>query len=76
MKPTHRTLELDLSSEAWRRLERLGGAIGLSVASVVRVMLEHVDQGIQREGSWEREIAVAVFGEDAVEAAGTSEREI
>ena len=64
-----RRLELDIPAEAFRRLENVGAVLGMKPPAVVRMVLEHLDAGILRPGSWEREAAEELFGEDAVEYA-------
>ena len=64
-----RTLTLDLDERAWQRLDRLAAAIPMSVEDLVLVLLDHVQQGIYRSDSWEREWLARVVGDEAIEEA-------
>lgn len=66
-------LELDIPDDAFRRLENVGAVLGMRPEAVVRMVLEHLDAGILRPGSWERGHAEELYGEDAVECAWESE---
>jgi hypothetical protein len=64
-----RKLELEIPDGAWRRLENVAAVLGMRPDAVVRMVLEHLDNGILRPGSWERSHAEDLFGEDPVEYA-------
>jgi hypothetical protein len=64
-----RTLNLDIPDDAWRRLEAVAAVLGMGPDAVVRMVLEQLDAGILRPGSWERGHAEELYGEDAVEYA-------
>jgi hypothetical protein len=64
-----RKLELEITDGAWRRLENVAAVLGMRPDAVVRMVLEHLDAGILRPGSWERSHAEDLYGEDALEYA-------
>jgi hypothetical protein len=64
-----RKLELDIPDAAFSRLENVAAVLGMRPDAVVRMVLEHLDAGILRPGSWERGHAEELLGLDAVEFA-------
>lgn len=64
-----RTLNISLPEQSWTRIERLAEANGQSVEGLVTDLLDHVQQGVYRSGSWERPWLEAITGEEAVAAA-------
>jgi chloramphenicol 3-O-phosphotransferase len=64
-----RRLELDIPDDAFRRLTALAEVLGIGVDSIVELLLERVDEGIQRRGSWERDWLAQVFGDLELEDA-------
>jgi len=68
-----RKLELDIPDFTFRRLEKVAAVLGMRPDAVVRMVLEHLDAGILRPGSWERSHAEEIYGEDAVEYAFEAE---
>lgn len=66
-----RTLELDLDERRWRILDRLVAATEgtTSMDRFVEQLLDHVQQGVYRSGSWERPWLVQVVGSKAIDDA-------
>ena len=64
-----RKLELDIPDFTFRRLENVAAVLGMRPDAVVRMVLEHLDAGILRPGSWERSHAEDLYGEDPVQYA-------
>lgn len=65
-----RSVRLRFFSGTWKRLEALADSYcDGRVDQLIRELLDHVDQGIYRPGSWERAWLAQVFGDEAVEEA-------
>jgi hypothetical protein len=61
--------ELVLTDDAFRRLVALGEVLGVGPAEILEQLLERVDEGIQRPGSWEYGWLAEVVGDAEVEEA-------
>ena len=64
-----RKLELEIPNGPFSRLANVAAVLGMRPDAVVRMVLEHLDAGILRPGSWERGHAEEIYGEDPVEYA-------
>lgn len=64
-----RKLEIDLDDKSWTRIERLVEVRGGDLEAFVSEILDHVDQGIYRSGSWERGWLAQCLGEECIEDA-------
>lgn len=66
------TLQIDLPADAWTRIDRLAAEVphdGNAVETVVTVLLDIVQRGIELPRSKEREMVIQCFGEEAVQEA-------
>lgn len=68
-RPDTRRVTIELPQEQWARLALLADAAGLDPERLLRMLLEHVDGGLQVPGSWEREWLEDILGDHAVESA-------
>ena len=69
---TNGTLEIDLPDSMWQIIDRLAKADEMSggtAEGLITNLLDHVQQGVYRSGSWERGWLCQCIGEDAIEAA-------
>lgn len=67
-----RQLNIALPPEMWAILHRLAKAdemSGASIEQLVTNLLDHVQQGVYRSGSWERGWLTQCIAEDAIEKA-------
>lgn len=67
---TQRLIEVDIPDEWWTRIERLAKACNYrSSDRFIGSLLDHVQQGVYRSGSWERDWLERLVGPEAVAAA-------
>ena len=69
-KMTARTLQIDLPDDAWDRIDRIAAALPYdtqNVETLVRVLLDIVQKGVDRPRSKEREWVIQCFGEEAIQ---------
>jgi len=67
-----RTLQIDLPDDAWTRIDRLAAEVpndGNAVETLVTMLLDIVQRGVERPRSKERELVIQCFGEEAFQEA-------
>ncbi len=69
---TIRSYKIDLPDDAWDRIDRLAAQISHHeepVQTLVTVLLDIVQKGVERRRSKEREMVIQCFGEEAMQEA-------
>lgn len=67
-----RTVQIDLPDDAWSRIDRLAAEIAhenQTVETVVTMLLDIVQKGVDLPRSKERELVIQCFGEEAIQEA-------